>query len=105
MEESGNKYNVAIIGSVGVNPGMKLVANADYPTISDDFKKAFRVLRGLKVDVPLGSHPGMYNLAEKYPQIGKGPNPFIDPAGYTAELDTVEGVFKGALEEQIKATR
>ena len=105
VEESGNKYNVAIIGSVGVNPGMKLVANADYPTISDDFKKAFRVLRGLKVDVPLGSHPGMYNLAEKYPQIGKGPNPFIDPAGYTAELDTVEGVFKGALEEQIKAAR
>ena len=105
VEESGNKYNVAIIGSVGVNPGMKLVANADYPAISDDFKTAFRVLRGLKVDVPLGSHPGMYNLAEKYPQIGKGPNPFIDPAGYTAELDTVEGVFKGALEEQTKATR
>ena len=104
-EEGGKKYNVIIIGSVGVNPGMKLVGNADYPNIADDFKKAFTVLRGLKADVPLGSHPAMYNLAEKYPKIGQTPNPFIDPAGYKFELDQVEAIFKGQLEEQTKAAK
>ena len=32
-------------------------------------------------------------MAEKYPKLGTGPNPYIDPAGYKAELDIVEGVF------------
>jgi metallo-beta-lactamase class B len=105
VEDGGKKYNVVIIGSVGVNPGMKLVGNADYPNIADDFKKAFLVLRGLKADIPLGSHPGMYNLSEKYPKLGKGPNPFIDPAGYKEELDIVEGVFRGALAEQTQAAK
>ncbi|MBI3490300.1 MAG: hypothetical protein HY047_00630 [Acidobacteria bacterium] len=42
----------------------------------------------------------MYNLAEKYPKLGKGPNPFIDPAGYNAEIDIAEGVFKQVWAEQ-----
>ena len=35
----------------------------------------------------------MYNLAEKYPKLGKGPNPFIDPEGYKHELDIEEHAF------------
>ncbi len=42
----------------------------------------------------------MYRLDEKYPKIGKGPNPFVDPAGYKAELDIVEEVFVRTLREQ-----
>jgi hypothetical protein len=45
----------------------------------------------------------MYNMAEKYAKLGKGPNPFIDPAGYKAELDLVEGIFTRGLDEQKKA--
>jgi len=44
----------------------------------------------------------MYNMAEKYAKAGKGPNPYIDPAGYTAELDIVEGVFRSQLAQQQK---
>jgi hypothetical protein len=47
----------------------------------------------------------MYSMAEKYARIGKGPNPFIDPAGYKAELDIVEGVYRKALDEQRKTAR
>jgi hypothetical protein len=62
------------------------------------------VSRALPCDVPLGSHPGMYNLAEKYAKLGKGgTNPFIDPAGYKAELDLDEAMYRAVLEAQTKA--
>ena len=99
-QEGGKSYDVLIIGSVGVNPGMKLVNNPDAPQIVEEFNRSFATLRKFRPDVPLGSHPGMYSMAEKYPKIGKGPNPYIDPAGYTAELDIVEGVFRSVLAQQ-----
>jgi metallo-beta-lactamase class B len=103
VQENGKPLRVVIIGSLGVNPGFVLVNNKDVPQIVDEFERAFKVMRSLRADVPLGSHPGMYNMAEKYARIGKGPNPYIDPAGYKAELDLVEGVFRRALDEQRKA--
>ena len=103
VQDGGKSYDVVIIGSVGVNPGFKLVNNPDVPQIADEYRRAFQVLRALPCDVPLGSHPAMYNLAEKYAKVGKGPNPFIDPAGYKTELDIQEGAFLAVLEQQKKA--
>ena len=103
VQEGGKPLRVVIIGSLGVNPGFVLVNNKDAPQIVEEFERAYKVMRSLRADVPLGSHPGMYNMAEKYARIGKGPNPYIDPAGYKAELDLVEGVFRRALDEQRKA--
>jgi len=103
VEEGGKQYNVVIIGSVGVNQGTQLVNNKQVPQIAEEYQRSFRILRGLKCDVPLGSHPAMYNLAEKYPKVGKGPNPFIDPQGYKTELDIQETAFNAVLEEQKKA--
>jgi len=101
--EGNRSYEVAIIGSLGTNPGFKLVNNAEIPNQADEFERAFKVAHSLKVDVPLGSHPGMYNLDQKFPKIGKGPNPFIDPAGYKAEVDLAEAMFRAVLAEQKKA--
>lgn len=101
--EGGKTYDVVIVGSVGVNPGFKLVNNPDAPDIEAEFKRSFKVLRALHCDVPLASHPQMYDLAGKYPRLGKGPNPFIDPAGYLAEIDLREKVFLRELEAQKKA--
>ena len=103
VTDDGRQYDVVIIGSVGVNPGFILVNNKVTPQIAEEYERAFRVLRGLKCDIPLGSHPAMYNLAEKYPRLGKGPNPFVDPAGYKTELDIVENIFRTTLDEQRKA--
>jgi len=94
---------VVIIGSVGVNAGTKLVNNPQVPDIADEYQRSFRILRGLKCDVPLGSHPAMYSLAEQYPKLGHGPNPFIDPQGYKTELDIEETAFHAVLDEQKKA--
>ena len=103
VEEGGKAYEVVIIGSVGVNQGTQLVNNKQVPQIAEEYQRSFRILRGLKCDIPLGSHPAMYNLAEKYPKLGKGPNPFIDPQGYKTELDIQETAFNAVLEEQKKA--
>jgi len=101
--EGGKVYDVVIVGSVGVNPNYQLVNNKEVPDIADEYIRSFKILRSLACDVPLGSHPGMYNLAEKYPKLGKGPNPFIDPEGYKREVDLEEQVFYGRLAEQKKA--
>jgi metallo-beta-lactamase class B len=100
VTENGRTYTAVIIGSVGVNPGFQLVNNPQAPRIAEEYQQAFKVLRSLKTDIPLGSHPAMYNLAAKYPRIGQGANPFIDPEGYIAELDLVEDVFNRTLAEQ-----
>jgi metallo-beta-lactamase class B len=103
VQEGGKSLLVVIIGSLGVNPGFVLINNKDAPQIVDEFERAYKVMRSLQADVPLGSHGAMFNLAEKYPRVGKGPNPYIDPAGYKAELDTVEGVYRRTIDEQRKA--
>jgi metallo-beta-lactamase class B len=105
IQDGGRSYDVVIIGSLGVNPGTMLVNNAQVPNIVDEYTRAFRVMRSLPCDVPLGSHPGMYTLADKYEKLkAGGPNPFIDPAGYKTELDIDEAMFHAVLDAQQKAS-
>jgi metallo-beta-lactamase class B len=103
VEDGGKSYDVVIIGSMGVNPGFILVNNKDVPQIAEEYMRGFKAMRSLPCDVPLGSHPAMYNMTEKYARLGKGPNPFIDPAGYRNELDIEEGAFTLRWNEQKKA--
>ena len=104
VQDGGMSYNLAILGSIGVNPGYVLVNNKDYPEIADDYVKSFKALRSMPVDIFLGAHGSFYGLPEKYARLEKGgPNPFIDPAGFKAHLDRQEMNFQARLEEQKKA--
>jgi metallo-beta-lactamase class B len=103
IQDGGRTYDVVIIGSVGVNPGYQLVDNKEIPQIADEYIRSFKVLRGLPCDIPLGSHPAMYNMMEKYARIGTSPNPFIDPEGYRKEIGINEQAFTLRREEQMKA--
>jgi metallo-beta-lactamase class B len=101
ITEGGKTHSVLIIGSVGVNPGMKLVGNTDAPQIEEEFERSFKWLRAQHPEIPLGSHPGMYSMNEKFAKLGRGgASPYVDPAGYAAELDIVEGVFRSVLAQQ-----
>jgi metallo-beta-lactamase class B len=104
VQDGGRTYNVAILGSIGVNPGYVLVGNTDYPQIADDYVRSFKTLRALPVDVFLGAHGSFYGLADKHARLPKGAaqNPFIDPEGYRAHLDRQEKNFLARLEEQKK---
>jgi metallo-beta-lactamase class B len=60
-----------------------------------------KFLRSAAVDVPLGSHPAMYNMAEKHAKLqAGGPNPFIDPQGYQSELTIQETALNNELKRQ-----
>ena len=104
--EAGKTYNVAIVCSVGWNPGYVLVNNKDYPQIADDYVRSFATLRKLPCDVFLGAHGGFYDLEGKYAKLQKGgENPFIDHAGYMAYIDLKEKQFYTELERQKKAAQ
>ena len=102
VQDGGKTYDVVIIGSVGVNPGFILVNNKDVPEIAAEYRRSFRILRSLPCDIPLGSHPAMYGMAEKHARLGKGPNPFIDPQGYRTEVNLMEQVFNTEVARQQK---
>ena len=102
-EEAGRSYSVVILGGMGVTGGQALATAAGLTPLAQDYMRSFTFLRSIPCDVPLGSHASMFNMAEKYSRLGKGPNPFIDREGYLEELDARERVFNIRLDEQKKA--
>ena len=103
VSEKGKTYNVVIVGSPNVNPGYKLVNNAQYPQIAQDYQRTFRVLKSLPCDIFLGAHGGYYGMTEKFAHISNGgTNPFIDPAGYKSYVADREQAFNTELKKQTK---
>jgi metallo-beta-lactamase class B len=106
VKERGKTYNVVIIGSPNVNPGYKLLDNAAYPQISDDYERMWRVLKLLPCDIFLGAHGSYFGLEEKYPLIKEGgANPFVDPDGYKKFITQKEKDFRTELSRQKLAAK
>lgn len=95
VEDGGKRYDVVIVGGTTINPGVTMINNAKYPSVSDDMARTFKVLRSLHCDFFLGAHGGYYGMLAKYERFKKGeqPNPFIDPQGYTAHIDHFEKLY------------
>jgi metallo-beta-lactamase class B len=101
VKEGGRSYNVVIVGSPNVNAGYKLVGNAAYPAIAEDYKLTFRTLRSLPCDVFLGAHGGYFGMEAKFARMGAGGgNPFIDPEGYKGYVAEREQAFRSELTRQ-----
>src|SRR5262249_34019414 len=47
VEDGGRTYNAVFICSMGLGPRVPLIGNPKYPTIADDYAKAFHLLRSL----------------------------------------------------------
>jgi len=106
VTEGGKTYDVVIVGGPGVNAGYKLVDNAAYPQIAEDYERTFRVLKSLPCDIFLGAHGGYYGLEEKYPLMKTGSaNPFVDPAGYRKFIAEKEQDFRTELARQKLAAK
>ena len=105
-EEQGKPYHVVIVGSARANPGYRLVKNAKYPEIAEDFKRTFRVLKSLECDVFLGAHGWYYGMEEKFAHLSEnGTNPFVDPKGFRDFLARSEGAFLKELAAQESNSR
>jgi len=88
-QEGSHRYRVVFAGSLTVNPPVRLWKNPSYPGILEDYQHSVAALRRLSVDVFLGAHAGFFDLVVKRQRLalGETPNPFIDPAGFTAMID------------------
>ncbi len=101
VSEAGKTYQVVIVGSPNVNPGYKLVNNALYPQIAEDYERTFRVLKSLQCDFFLGAHGNYFDMETKYAQLKEGArNPFIDPDGYQKFVAQKEQDFRAELAKQ-----
>ncbi|HLJ27298.1 MAG TPA: subclass B3 metallo-beta-lactamase [Candidatus Angelobacter sp.] len=101
VTEGGKSYNVVILGSPNVNPGYKLVNNAAYPEIAQDYERMWRVLKSLPCDIFLGAHGSYFGMVEKYPRFQEGgANPFVDPEDYQKYVRQKEQEFLAELAKQ-----
>lgn len=102
VKEAGRTYEAVIVGSPNVVPGYRLVNNAEYPRIADDYERMFRVLKSLPCDLFLGSHGSYFDLEGKYRRRSAGAqaNPFVDPDGYRRFVQDKEQEFRDELARQ-----
>jgi metallo-beta-lactamase class B len=101
VREDGHTLHVVIVGGPYVLPGYKLVGNAQYPAIADDFARGFATLKALPCDLFLGAHASYFRMQKKYARFAAGDkNAFIDPAGYRAFVADTERAFRTELERQ-----
>jgi metallo-beta-lactamase class B len=104
VTQDGKNYDVVIVGSTYVNPGYKLVNNAAYPQIAEDYERTFRVLKSLPCDIFLGAHGSYFGMEEKYarlkPAATGDANPLIDPDGYKKFVADTEQEFQAELAKQ-----
>ena len=104
--DAGKTLDVVIVGSPNVNPGYKLVNNAQYPQIAQDYELMFQRLKALPCDVFLGAHGDYYGMEAKFARMNAGePNPFIDPQGYKSYVAEKEAAFLAELKKQSGPSR
>jgi metallo-beta-lactamase class B len=101
VRDGAKTYNVVIVGSPNVNPGYKLVGNAAYPQIAEDYEHMWRVLKSLPCDIFLGAHGSYFGLEEKYALLKTSTvNPFLDHDGYVKFVAGKEQEFLAELARQ-----
>lgn len=106
VTDAGKTYDVVIVGSPNVNPGYKLVNNARYPEIADDYAHEFRVLKSLPCDIFLGAHGSYFEMESKYTKLKTGGvNPYFDPKGYRDYVTDREQAFISELQKQTEAAK
>ena len=106
VQEGSKTYNAVIVGSPNVNPGYKLVGNASYPQIANDYEKTFRVLKSLPCDLFLGAHGGYFNMEAKYENFKRGlATAFVDPDGYKDFVAEREQAFQRELRKQLATSK
>ena len=101
VTEGGKTHDATIICSPNVNPGYKLVGNAQYPEIAADYERQFRILKSLPCDVFLGAHGSYFDLEAKYARWKAGArDAFVDPKGCAAFIADRERAFRTELARQ-----
>jgi metallo-beta-lactamase class B len=104
VEERGRPLRVVILCSVTA-PGYRLVGNAAYPNIAEDYRATFARLAAMEADVFLAAHGSFFGLLDKRAALARNPpeNPFVDPAALPAHIVRLREAFERRLAEQLIA--
>jgi metallo-beta-lactamase class B len=78
-----------------VPQGYKLVGNARYPNVIEDYRRQFAFLRSLKPRIFLASHGNFFDLERK-----RKTKTFADPEGYRTFVEEQEARFECVVAEQ-----
>ena len=99
--EGGRDYSVVIANMGTINQGKKLVVDPTYPGVAEDFAKTFRRQKAMQIDVWVAAHGGQYGLHDKYrPGQAYSPDTFVDPDGFRAAVERLEGLYLDQLEAE-----
>ena len=91
VRDADRVLNVVSACSLVVMGGMQ------YPEQGTDFEHSFRMLRSLPADIWVSSHARLWGRYRKFVARATAENPadpFIDPEGYRAYIDTAEAEFR-----------
>jgi len=98
VTENGRVLHVVFFSSATINAGTRLVGNAIYPAIVEDFKATFAKLNALPCDIFFAPHGGQFAMADKFARLDRGEtNPFVDPDGWRVLIQTAERNFRTQL--------
>jgi metallo-beta-lactamase class B len=101
VQEGGKDYRVLIANMGTINPGVKLLGNARYPRIAEDYAKTFERQKALVCDIFLSSHASQYEMHRKYtPGAAYDPKRFVDPDGYRRAVEGAESTYRRQLAEE-----
>jgi metallo-beta-lactamase class B len=104
IEEEGKKWPVLFANMGSINEGVKLINNAKYPQIAEDYKRTFERQKSLECQIFLSAHASQYRLHEKFkPGDPYSVKTFVDPEGYKAAVQRYEDLFKKQLESERQA--
>jgi metallo-beta-lactamase class B len=106
VKDGEKSYEAVIVGSPNVNPGYKLVKNAAYPRIADDYARMFKTLASLPADLFLGAHGAYFDMEAKYARLQKGDTEaFVDREGYRKFVADRSAAFEAELQKQRAAVK
>ena len=91
VRDGDRVLNVVSACDLGVMGGMR------YPEQGADLERSFRVLRSLPADIWVTCHARWWGRYRKFVASATAKNPvdpFIDPEGYRAYIDTAEAEFR-----------
>jgi metallo-beta-lactamase class B len=94
VRDGDRVLNVVSACGLGVTAGMR------YPEQGADLERSFRVLRSLPVDIWVTGHARQWGRYRKFVarDTAKNPvDPFIDPEGYRAYIDTAEAELRNGV--------
>ena len=98
VTDGDRRFTVVFPDGTSVNPGYRLVKNASYAGIADDYRKTFRTLAALTPDIWLTPHTEPFAFHAKRARAAtEGVSAWVDPEGYRKWVALQRERFEAAV--------